>query len=283
MTYAIRNTIVLLVVLILLIGGGFAYFNYIQAPQIESLTATIQTDERQLTEKRNTAEQLPLVQQQFEDAQEFIQNFDKTLFRNNKPDHVYRFLSILASTDPITFDFVFNDSTSTDQYGVISSQITGHGSYRAVINFISRIENSQPVQKINEVTISPSGGAMAYNDVNFTFTLRSYFDRQNQLDAPETPGVSDRIAISQHNPFFPLIRNVEPNVDNLTDVENSRLVGIGTGVVYLMNQDGRLVTLRENDRVYLGRLESIDMNAGRATFRLNKGGIIEMVTKEVQR
>lgn len=282
MSYAIRNTIVLLVVLIVLVGGGYAYFTYIQAPQIESLAASIETDERQLTEKRNTAEQLPMVQQQFEEAQQFIQNFDKTLFRTNNPDQVYRFLSVLASTDPLTFDFAFSDSTQADQYGIVRSQITGQGHYRAVINFISRIEHSQPVQKINEVTITPVGDA-DYNHVDFTFTLRSYFDRQNQLDAPATPAVSDRIAISQHNPFFPLIRNVEPNVDNLTDVENSRLVGIGAGMVYMMNQNGRMVTLRENDRVYLGRLESIDINAGKVTFRLNKGGIIEMVTKEVQR
>ena len=283
MSYAIRNTIILLVALILLMGSGHLYFSYIQAPKIESLNATIQTDERQLTEKQSIAEQLPLVQQEYDNALEFIQNFDKTLFRTNNPDQVYRFLSLLASTDPLIFDFAFSDSTQADQYGVIRSQVTGSGHYRAVTNFISRIEYSQPVQKVNNISITPDGAESGYNNVNFTFNLNSYFDRLNQLDAPEIPDVSGRIAISQHNPFFPLIRDIEPNEENLTDVENSRLAGISAGMVYLINQNGRMVTLRENDRVYLGRLETIDINAGKVTFRLNKGGIIEMVTMEVQR
>jgi len=61
------------------------------------------------------------------------------------------------------------------------------------------------------------------------------------------------------------------------------LIGMTPSAVYLRDQDGQMVTLRPNDRVYLGRLETIDAQRGRVTFRLNRGGIIDVVTLEVQR
>lgn len=283
MSYALRNTIILLVVLVTILGLGYAYFAYVQQPQIESLESVISERETELRNKQSIVAQLENLQAQYEESTEFIENFPKTLFRTSDPDQIYRFLSILSATDPVTFDFTFNDSTMSDQYGVVQSQVTGQASHRALLNFISRIEYSEPVQKINDITITPTGNEPSYSHVNFTFNIRSYFDRLAQLDAPLTPGVSERISMSAHNPFYPLIRSIEPNVDGLTNVEESRLVGMGANVVYLLNQNGRMVTHRVNDQVYLGRLTSIDVNAGIATFRLNKGGIIETVTMEVQR
>jgi len=283
MSYAIRNTIILFVALALLLGGGYAYFTFIQLPQIEELEEDVEQVEAELQTKQQTAAELPALRERFEESERFIEEYDKTLFDNNNPDRVYRFLSIISSTDPVEFDYVFNDSTSTDQYGVLQSQITGSGSYRAVLNFISRIEHSPPVQKIDDITITPINEVGRYGTVNFSFQLQSFYDNQNAFSTEGTPGVAQAVQISQNNPFYPLIRNVEPNEDDLLDAEESRLVGIGSGRVYLQHQNGQLVTLRENDEVYLGRLETIDMNAGEVTFRLNKGGIIDLITLEVQR
>ncbi|MEX2456794.1 MAG: type 4a pilus biogenesis protein PilO [Balneolaceae bacterium] len=283
MSYAIRNTIILLVVLTLISGGGYAYFEFVQKPQIESLSQNISELDTELSALSETASQLPSTQEQYEESREFIDNFEKTLFDNNNPDETYRFLSIINSTEPLEFDFVFNDSTSTDQYGILQSQVDGQGSYRSVLNFISRIENSEPVQKVSEIVITPVNEVGSYSDVNFNFRLQSFYDRQNVLSTRQTPGVSGFVQLSRQNPFFPLIRNVEPNEDNLVNVEESNLVGIGRNKVYMLNQEGRMVTLLQNDEVYLGRLRSLDMNAGEAVFQLNKGGIIESITLKVER
>ncbi|MEX0661688.1 MAG: type 4a pilus biogenesis protein PilO [Balneolaceae bacterium] len=283
MSYAIRNTIILLVVLTLISGGGYAYFEFVQKPQIESLSQNISELDTELSALSETASQLPSTQEQYEESREFIDNFEKTLFDNNNPDETYRFLSIINSTEPLDFDFVFNDSTSTDQYGILQSQVDGQGSYRSVLNFISRIENSEPVQKVSEIVITPVNEVGSYSDVNFNFRLQSFYDRQNVLSTRQTPGVSGFVQLSRQNPFFPLIRNVEPNEDNLVNVEESNLVGIGRNKVYMLNQEGRMVTLLQNDEVYLGRLRSLDMNAGEAVFQLNKGGIIESITLKVER
>jgi len=283
MSYAIRNTIILLVALSLILGGGYAYLEFIQKPQIDRLDQELTQLNSEYSVLSETAAELPSTLERYEESKAFIESFEKTLFDNNNPDETFRFLSIINSTDPLEFDFVFNDSTRSDQYGTLQSQIDGRGSYRSVLNFITRIENSEPVQRISDIVITPINEIGSYGDVNFNFRLRSFYDRENVFSTRQTPGVSGSIPISLENPFFPLIRNVEPNVDNLVNVEESSIVGIGRNRVYLLNQDGRMVTLQQNDRVYLGRLTSMDMNAGEAVFQLNKGGIIELITLKVER
>lgn len=283
MSYALRNTLILLFVLIFIAASGYLFIHFYQIPQIDELEQTIEVSQADYNSKREIADRLPNLEVRYEESKEFIENFDKTLFRTNNPDQVYRFLSILSDTDPIEFDFIFNDSTRTDRYGIITSQLAGRGPYRAVLNFLTRIENSEPVQKIEDLVISPVSQVDEYSYITFNFRLLSYYDRNNYFNAPTTPDISGQVEFASHNPFFPLIRNVEPNTDDLIDVEQSQLVGIGTGVVYLLDQNGRLQTLNVRDRVYLGQLESININQGNAIFRLNKGGIVETVSLEVQR
>lgn len=286
MSYALRNTIILLVVLSLLCGSGWAYFKFVQETQIEQLTTSLDRKTRDYNNKRQIADGLPLLQQQFDEAQQFINNFDKTLFKNNNPDNVFKFLSdINIGSDRIQFNFVFADSSVQNQYGIINSNITGEGDFNSVYNFINRIENSQPVQKIENIVLTPIGQVGSYNRVSFSFTLRSYYDRVKMFTNAESasPFIARRIVSSERNPFFPLIRDVEPNLDGLVNAEASRLVGISGNSIFLINQEGRMINLNLNDRVYLGYLESINIQQGRATFRLNKGGIIEVVTLEVQR
>jgi len=283
MSYAIRNSLILLLVLFLILGSGYMFIHFYQLPQIEQLEKTVDASQSEYDNKRQVADGLPELEQRYESSKSFIENYDKTLFRTNNPDQVYRFLSILSATNPIEFDYIFNDSTRTDRYGIVVSQISGRGSYPAVLNFLTRIENSEPVQKIENLVISPVNQVDEYNFVTFTMRLASYYDRRAYFAGRHTPGISDQVQFTNHNPFFPLIRNVEPNTEELIDVENSQIVGIGNGIVYLLDQNGVLKTIRERDRVYLGRLESININQGSATFRLNKGGIVESVSLEVKR
>ena len=283
MSYAIRNTLILLVVLLAILGTGFGYIQYYQKSTIEEMNVTVDELQNEYNNKKSVADQLQVVREQFEAAQKFIENFDKALFSSSNSDDVFDFLIDLSpESDDLEFNYVYSDSSLTEKYGIISSSINGTGSYRAVFNFINRIENSQAVQKINNITVTPVGEPGNYNRVSFNFDINSFYNRSGTMDALAM-FTNLRPVDDFSNPFFPLIRDLPPNVDNLTNIENSRLVGISSSKVFVMNQNGRMVSLSENDPVYMGRLERIDLTNGRAIFRLNKGGIIEMVTLEVQR
>src|SRR6056297_17858 len=283
MSYALRNTIILFVVLLIIGTSGFLYIHYYQQPKIEQLEGEVSELQTDYDRKKEIADQLPELELELIESKSFIENFDKTPFRTENPDRIYRYLSFLRDTDPVEFDYVFTDSTSSDKYGIVNSQLSGTGRYTAVLNFLTRIENSEPVQKIENLVISPVNQYEEYSYVNFTLNLSSYYDRNNYFDVSGTPEISERIAFASFNPFFPLIRDIEPNTEEQINIEQSQLVGIGNGLIYLLDQTGSLKTLREGDRVYLGLLENININQGIAKFRLNKGGLIETVSLEVER
>lgn len=284
MSYGLRNTLILLFALLIINGSGFAYMHFFQKAEIEELEERQSQLQQDYEQDVQTAETVPTLREQFEEATSIIENFDKTIFSNNNADEIYRYLSLINEGANINFNFTFSDSTSSEQYGVISSEINGSGAYGNVIRFINAIEYSEPVQKISNISISPTGEEEGYQNVDFTFNLQSHYDRESVFNNNNrTPDIAFRSNESSHNPFYPLIRNIPPNEDELPDVEQSRLVGLTSNAVYMTDQNGRMTTLRVNDRVYLGRLEQINMEQGSASFRLNKGGIIEVVTLEVQR
>jgi hypothetical protein len=285
MSYALRNTLILLFFFLLLAGGGISYIYFVQNSQIEELEEDLAANRAEYNELSAIADNYPFVQQAVESAEEFIENYDKSLFPTHQPDQIYKFLSEINFTWPrVEFNFNFTDSSNVEQYGIITSSVSGLGSYRAIYNFINHIENSMPVQKIRNLQISPINQVGEYGNANFTFDIDSYYDRSNYFDTEEEDlfmAMSEPVMF--HNPFFPLIRDIEPNEDNLTDVENSRLIGLSNSRIFLRNQQGELVNLMEGDQVYLGNLRNINVQTGTATFRLNKGGIIEDVTLEVRR
>ncbi len=285
MTYALRNTLLLLLFFVIIAGGGASYIYFVQKSAIEELEESLAEKEAEYEQLSAIAETYPVMLDGVERAESFIENYNKTLFPTNDPDQIYKFLAELNMVWPrVEFNYVFNDSTNMDQYGIVTSSLSGMGSYRAIYNFVNRIENSRPVQKVNNLQVSPINQIGEYGNANFTFQVHSYYDRTNQFETTEEDLLASiRDPEMFHNPFFPLIRDIEPNEDNLTDVENSRLIGVSSSRIFLRNQEGQLVNLTPNAEVYLGRLQAIDVQRGSAMFRLNKGGIIEEVTLEVRR
>jgi hypothetical protein len=285
MSYALRNTLLLLLFFVIIAGGGFSYIYFVQNNAIEELEETLAQNQSEYDELSAIAETYPFMESAVESAEEFIANYNKTLFPTNDPDQIYKFLAELNMEWPrVEFNYAFNDSTILDQYGIVNSSITGLGSYRAIYNFINRIENSRPVQKVTNFQLSPIDQIGEYGTANFSFDVQSHYMRSDVIEISEEDLLVEyRDPQMFHNPFYPLIRDIEPNEDNLTNVENSNLIGISSSRIFLRNQEGQLVNLSLNDPVYLGRLVSINVQSGQATFRLNKGGIIEDVTLEVRR
>lgn len=289
MSYAVRNTIILLVTLTLIVGAAFIYIRFFQMAELERLQ-TSQTEKlKDYNSKKATSDAFPDLNETYQRSLSIIENFDKRLFATPDPDDVYDYLTFISSYSEDTrvyFDFVFVDSTVQDQYGILRTDINGYGKYSSVVNFINAIENSRLLNKINGLSLSPpTRGDLQLDDITFNFTLESYYERipiQEEEVAIANELTLDE-SISTYNPFYPLIQpTVKPNLDNLTNVEQSRLIGITGSRIFIVDQTGEVISLREGDEVYLGDLETIDLDTQSATFRLNKGGITELVTLEIE-
>lgn len=281
MSYAVRNSLILLVVLILFVGGGWSYFYFVQNPEIEKLEQQVSEKSQELREKRAIANRYSIVLEQFENATFFINNFEKTLYTDSNEDKVFDFMNTLNTGNSYTdFAFSFNDSTAQGPYGVMSMNISGEGYYRYLVNFIRKLEYSKPLNKVVELDVTPINDLENYGRVSYSYRLESYYNRGTEFGSPsmdiESPTYS-----SLHNPFFPLIREIGPNEENLTNIEASELLAISSNRVFLLDQNGELQKIRLGEEVYLGNLTNINLSEGSATFQLNKGGIIERITLEV--
>lgn len=283
MSYALRNTLILLLVFLLITGGGWAYLTFIQNPKIDSLQTRVSDKSTEYANKQQTANEYEKLADQYEQAQYYIKNYDKTLYPTSNEDKVFDFINTLNSgISTIDFAFTFEDSVSQGEYGAINMNITGSGYYRNLVNYIRKLEFSRPINKVEQLNINPINSLEDYGRVNFSFSLTSLYSRENVIDSTELTVNNDSVLASVYNPFYPMIREVQPNEDNLTEVESSSLVALSGNRVFLVDQNGTMQRLQVGDRVYLGRLESVNMQEQSATFQLNKGGIIEHVTLEVQ-
>ena len=281
MSYGVRNTIILLIVLTIFIGGGWSYIYFYQQPKLNELEQSVEQTRQELNQKQQRADQLPTLQNQFREATKFFDNYYKVLYPNSNEDNVYDFLNRVSTGSAYTeFTFNFSDSTAYKQYGVINMEVTGQGYYRNFINFVHQIELSRPLNKVSEVSVNPINELDSYGKVNFRFSLASFYDRVKLLSDSDLE-ITNNLRGSVYNPFYPLIRSVEGNEDNLVDVENSTLLAVSSNKVFLLDQQGVMQRLTEGDDVYLGQLTSVNIGEGTASFRLNKGGIIERVTLQV--
>ncbi|MDR9415633.1 MAG: hypothetical protein RI564_05060 [Gracilimonas sp.] len=288
MSYAVRNTIILLVTLTLFVGAAFIYIRFFQMPELIRLQESIEEKQRDYNTKRAISDGFSDLNETYLQALEIIENADKDLFKEPDPEDVFDYLNFISNSSTsskIYFDYVFVDSTTQDQYGIMASTINGYGSYQNTINFINKLENSQLLNKVTRISLSPPNNrGEDYEEITFSINLDSYYER-----IPLREGASDSTdltlneEISTFNPFYPLIRTtIPPNEDNLVNIEQSRLIGITGKRVFLVDQNGNIISLRKGDKVYLGTLSSIDFSNEMATFNLNKGGITESVTLEIE-
>jgi Tfp pilus assembly protein PilO len=286
MSYAIRNTLILLVTLLLIWGGGFAYYKFFIQNHLSDLEQQLETKRSDLNSKQDINNQFEALNERYEMALEIIAEYNKTLYPANKPDDIYDFINEINEEggNQISFDFIYQDSIPDQQYGVIQSSVTGFGNYAALTDFINRIENSQLLNKITELTISPARVDDDINDVNFSFALESYYQKTSLFDSLTADySINLKSDVSTYNPLYPLIQStVPPNLEGLVNVEDARLIGITANRVFL-NYQGSIISLKVGDRVYLGYLSSLNIENKSATFNLNKGGIQEVVTLEVER
>lgn len=283
MSYGVRNTLILLVVLAAFIGGGWSYIKYYQEPKIEELEGKVEKTRQELNNKQQIADRYPGLQNRFKEAKSFFNNYNKALYPNSNEDNVYQFLSNVSSGSSYTdFTFSFTDSTQQGQYGKMTMEISGEGYYRNFINFVRQVELNRPINKIAKINVSPINRLDSYGMVDYKFTLTSFYDRVKLLGEASW-SIANNLRASVYNPFFPLIRSVKENENNLVDVEKSSLMAISGNQVFLIDQNGTMQKLSKGDEVYLGKLTGINVDQGSAIFRLNKGGIVEKLTLQVNK
>ncbi len=166
-------------------------------------------------------------------------------------------------------------------------KLTGSGFYNEVFRLIYSIEQSKELKKI----ITLSLGNMIQTDdegiplflVSFEMNAQVYFSNDSRF-APEVLVENDLRTGPIYDAFYPLIRNeIPPNIDELLDVQGSKLLALIPEGAFIADTHGNTYLVWEGEQVYLGYLTKIDYEENTVSFILNKGGIIEKITLELDR
>lgn len=276
MKQGLRNTLILILTLFLIVGGGWFYLEYIFNNQIEEASTELERVENELMIVREFSEMYANAQATYLDAVFVRENHPKELFLNSNTSQIYNYLQALNRAEAFTeLNFNFIDSLQFNDHGIINIELRGEGNYQNLVNFLYRIEHSRPFIKINSVELQGISDVERLSRINYSVRLGAYYQRGNWSEYtahPETvSSPSDRV----YNPYYPLIHSIPANDDDLPEVENSRLIILTGTTAHIIDQNGEMKRLNVGDRVYLGRLAAINIERGEAQFQLNRGGIAD--------
>ena len=165
-------------------------------------------------------------------------------------------------------------------------KLSGGGNFNDVYKMIYAIEQSKELKKINKLSLSNlirTEDEVPLFLVNFELIAQVYFSSDNRFAPAEL--VENKLTTEPiYDAFYPLIRNeIPPNVDNLLDVQGARLLALIPEGAFVADTKGNTYLVWEGEQVYLGYLTKIDYDNNTVDFILNKGGIIEKVTLELER
>jgi len=186
----------------------------------------------------------------------------------------------------LTFTFSFQTSVDRRDYGYTVCRLVGEGPFRDLYRLLWRIEHGEPLVKIASLRLERTEKAFdnrkLYGWVSFELVLEAYYSpKYAALDEPWPIPSGDEIP-DLYNLFYPLVLpELPPNKEGLPEVEGAQLLAVVGDRVYIKDKKGRLVALREGDRVYLGRLLRVDPDRGKAVFLLNKGGILQKIVLQM--
>lgn len=281
MSYALRNTLILLSTLVIMITGGWLFLRQYPDKELKAYETVIAQREKDLATFKSKTEGFELVREQYIRTLYRKENYNKELFGSNNVAEIFDFIRRLNDGPAYTqLNFSTVDSVTTDNYGYVTIQLDGSSSYRNFYAFLNRIEQSRPIMKVIKLQVQPKTAIDELQDVVFILTARVFYARGSTTSSSLRTILSDIPSI-RHNPLAPLIHAIPSNTDNLSNLESSRLVAVTSGSAYIVDQSGRMVRIDVGGRVYLGFLERVSQSSGSATFRLNKGGIEETMTLRI--
>lgn len=288
MSYKIRNTIALAVLLLIIIGIG----TYIRAFNLPKKQKAIEKKIAQIDEElQNT----PNLVNQFNDLSALLTDTQKRWENRNKDippvdvtSQSYAYFSRLIDlSGEVKLDMVFQGTQARTNYGYNIYNLRGEGTFENLYRFIWYLENDRKLYKIQ--TVGLKGLEVAPTDkeegkllVTFNMIVHSYFSSVAELSSSlgERSLTPNTLSV---DPFAPVISSgIPPNTRELVEIERSDLKAVIPGKAFLMDQTNVIRTLREGDEVYLGYVTRVDPEGGRLEATLNRGGIIEKVELKIR-
>ncbi len=289
MNKKIRSTLGLLgLLLLILIAGGIYIFVFQQGTisekeeKLEELNANVYDPEELRIRYENLLNRSAVLDSILS-ARKFNipQNLSSIKFYN----FVNRILSGFSEDTQVNVEYI--EQIRDKEFFVYNYKLSGGGYFNDVYKLIYAIEQSKELKKVTRFTlgnlIRTDAEGLPLFLVSFEMTAQVYYSSDNRFAPAEF--VENNLGTGPiYDAFYPLIRNeIPPNIDGLLDVQGAKLLALIPEGAFIADTKGSTFLVWEGEQVYLGYLTMIDYNNSTVNFILNKGGIIEKVTLDLDR
>ena len=287
MNQKIKNSIIIAISFTLIAGGALAYIFTVQKDKLDErdvklkeLKATYSSMET-LLDQLYTAEQKVAVIDSALTQRKFI------IPQNLPQEKFYEFVDDNFTDSPV-YKFVsidFKGEVQEDKVKYYNYTVDGVGSFSGVYRLFYAIEHSKELKKIESGEVSGNTAVDTKGNqrylVKFQLEVKAYFADNDQFSS--TDYVENKMTPrTLYDAFYPLIRNkIKANTSNLPDIQDAELLFLYPDGAFIKDTQGNTFLLKEGDQVYLGYVTSINYKSKSVSFILNKGGIVEYYTLNV--
>jgi hypothetical protein len=277
MKYAIRNTIILAVILLLVIGG-FYLANITPKNNLEKLKKSYQ-ENLQLLEDLRAAH--PNLEDQFkieyllEDLQERKRKTGKYILKKEDPIFSYQYFLDICQRFSADLDFDFNISQRTDaeEKTYNSYTLTGIAKLTDLYTFLYNLEKQYLLYIITNIDIGEE--STADGTIRYTLTIQGYSSDSGTVEA-ESPWRQLPRRNIKYDPLRSRIHGpiVRAQEEEFVNIQTVKVIGLSAEKAFLAEEDGTITILQPGEKVAYGYLDYINLEEQYVQFKLNQIGII---------
>jgi len=282
------STLSVLALLIIILVAGGIYLFVIQRGDITERQEKLDELSKNVYDPVELEDRYSNLQKQSAELDSILANRKFNIPQNISSIKFYNFVNSIVANFPAvtTVNVEYVGQTPDKEFFFHEYKLTGAGNYNDFYKLVYAIEQSKELKKISKVSLTnlvKTDKEVPLFLVNFEMIAKVYFSSDNRF-APAEYVENNLAAGPVYDAFYPLIRNeIPPNVDNLLDVQGARLLALIPEGAFVADTKGNTYLVWEGEQVYLGYLTKIDYDNNTVSFILNKGGIIEQVTLQLDR
>lgn len=290
MSYKLRNSLALGILVLLILAVGSFIRVYHQPKKAKAVEAEIKKIDEELQNTPNLVNELNEVTASLAEETKRWENRTKDIPPADVSSQTYAYLSHLIDLSGyVKLDMVYTGGQQKGNYGYNVYNLKGEAPFETFYKFLWYLENGRKLLKINSlalrgVEVPPKNKEKeeARLLVTFEMVVHAYYSSVSALAS----GTGERVltpVVMTSDPFMPVISSgLPPNIHSLIEIERSDLKAVIPGKAFILDQNNQISTVMEGDEVYLGYVTRILPDEGRIECTLNKGGIIEKIDLKIR-
>ena len=281
MSYTIRNTVILGVVLLIIAGAGGFYTMYQMPKSMARVDGEIRKLNDELQNTPDLANQYNTTASLLEDVKVRWETRHKEVPAKDITGETYGYFNrTMDLSGEVKMDMTYVGPKDFGNYGYNVYTLKGEATYANMYKFIWYSESGRRQFKLTNLTLR------GYESKNletkstkvlvlFEMELQAYYSNLAELNNAPAPKVGSPAALAS-NPFHPLImREIPPPQPDEIEIERCDLKAVIPGKAFIIDQNQKSRVLEEGAPVYLGYVTKIVPDDGLIECLLNKGGVAE--------